>query len=163
MTHRRTLRATLALSLVAALALAALADAAEVTRDSYREAVEPICQANTKANERILAGARSEVRTGKLKPAAAQFAKAAAALKRTLGELTAVPQPSADGAKLAEWLAYGATEARLFEAVATNLRTGKKGPAEHMVTRLSQTANRANTVVLPFEFHYCRFEPSRFT
>ncbi len=163
MANRRVLRAALALSLAATLSLAALAHAAEVSRASYREAVEPICRANGKANERILAGVRPEVRAGKLKPAAAQFAKAAAALKQTLAELKAVPQPSGDGARLARWLAYAGAEVRLFEAAASDLRAGRKGAAEHMVARLTETASRANAEVLPFEFHYCRFEPSRFT
>jgi predicted GNAT family acetyltransferase len=163
MTGSRVLRAALALGLTGALSLAALANAAEITRDSYRAAVEPICRANTKANERILAGIRPEVRAGKLKPAATQFARAATALKRTLGELKAVPQPSADGARLARWLTYATAEAQLFEAAAVDLRAGKKGAAEHMVARLTETADRANAEVLPFEFHYCHFEPSRFT
>lgn len=145
------------------LAIASPAAAGEVTRASYREAAEPICQANTKANERILAGARAEVRGGKLRPAAGKFARAAAALKATVGELRALPQPSADQARLAKWLGYAATEASLFEAAARKLRDGNKGAAEHLVARLTQTANRANTEVLAFEFHYCRFEPSRFT
>jgi hypothetical protein len=156
-------------TVVAALAIAALAlvtslaAAAEVTRDSYREAVEPICQANAQANERILAGVRSEVKAGKLGPAAAQFARAATALKKTQRQLTAVPQPPADAAKLTKWLGSVALEVSLFERIAVQLRAGQKGAAERTVSKLTSNADQANNQVIPFEFHYCRFEPSRFT
>jgi hypothetical protein len=76
-----------------------LVQAEEVTRDSYKEAVEPICKANTEANERILKGARGKVKHGKLKQAAGQFFRAATALRGTVKELGAVPQPPADEAK----------------------------------------------------------------
>jgi hypothetical protein len=89
----------LALAAAALALMAPLAFGAGVTRESYVAAVEPICKANTKANERILAGVRPEVRQGKLK-LAAEFAKAATALKKTLSQLRAVPQPKADKPKL---------------------------------------------------------------
>jgi hypothetical protein len=157
-------RVVLALTLAASLYFAAGSLAAtEVTRDSYREAVEPICQTNTQANERILAGVRKEVKANKLAPAAAQFVRAATALKQTQRQLAAVPQPSADQAKLAKWLGAVKLEATLFEQIAAQLRAGKKGAAEHSVAKLTSNAAKANNQVIAFEFHYCRFEPSRFT
>jgi hypothetical protein len=155
------LRTSAALAFIAVLA--ATAAAAEVSRAEYRAAAEPICKVDTQANERILAGVKSEVRHGKLKPAAVKFSRAAAALKRAEGELKALPQPAADQSRLAKWFGYVDKEVRYFEAAAANLRAGKKGPAESYVTKLSTTANLANSTVLPFEFEYCRLEPSRFT
>jgi hypothetical protein len=152
-----------ALVVLGVVCLTSLAAASEVTRDSYREAVEPICQANTKANERILADVQAEVKSGKLAPAASQFARAATALKKTQGQLAAIAQPPADQAKLAKWLAAVEVEATLFERVAAQLRAGQKGPAERTVAKLTSNASQANNLVIPFEFHYCRFEPSRFT
>jgi hypothetical protein len=136
---------------------------AEVTPQSYKEAVEPICKSNTEANERILKGVRGKVKAGKLKAAGTQFARAAAALKKTHGELEAVPRPPADEAKLTKWLGYVATEATLFQKTATKLKAGDKNRAQAMVIRLTHNANRANNQVLSFEFRYCRFEPSKFT
>jgi hypothetical protein len=160
-------RVRIALACVVALALtgllASLAAAGETTRESYREAVEPICQANTVANERILAGVRTEVKSGRLAPAAAQFARAASALKKTRGQLAAVPQPPADAARLGKWLAAVKVEASLFGRVAAQLRAGQKGAAERTVAKLTTNADQANNLVIPFEFHYCRFEPARFT
>jgi hypothetical protein len=145
------------------LPLAATASAAEVSREEFKEAVEPICQANTKANEAILANVRKEVKAGQLKGAAAKFAKAAGELKRTLGELEGVPRPAADEARLAKWFALVKVEAELFGQAAKKLKAGDKAGAEHIVTKLTQNANKANLEVLPFGFHYCRLEPSKFT
>ena len=151
---------------VVVLALSALITPvaqAEVTRESYKEAVEPICKSNTEANERILKGVRGEVKSGKLKAAGTQFSRASAALSKTHGELKAVPQPPADQARLGKWLGYVKTEATLFQKTATKLKAGDKNGAQAMVILLNQNANKANNQVLGFEFRYCRFEPSKFT
>jgi hypothetical protein len=157
-------------TITAALCAAALfasvtsaAFAAEVTRESYREAVEPICKTDTQANERILAGVKSEVRAGKLKPAAVRFAEAAGALRAAIGELQRVSAPAADAARLSKWLGKVFNEAGYFEAVAAKLRKGNKAAAEKLVVKLTNEANAANDVVIPFQFTYCRLEPSRFT
>lgn len=149
--------------MVALLALAAGAWAAEVSRTEYRESAEPICKVDTQANERILAGVRTEVGDGRLGPPAAKFAKAAKALKKALAQLETLPRPSADEARLAKWFATVKTEAGYFEAVSRKLAAGQKSAAERLVDKLSITATKANAQVLPFEFTYCRLEPSRFT
>src|ERR1700710_1536826 len=99
------------LTVLALLLAASLTLAAEPTRESYTAQVEPICKKNAQANERILKDVKAEVKAGKLKVAAGQFAGAAKALKATLAQLKAVPQPSADKPKLAEWLSYIKEEA----------------------------------------------------
>lgn len=151
--------AGLVLAVVASAALAATAP----TREEYRDRVEPICERNTKANERILGGVRKQVREGKLKAAGAQFAKASRALKEARRQLLAVPRPSADRARLSKWLGYVKTEADLFGKMARELRSEDRQGANRMLIKLIRTANRANREVLPFEFQYCRLEPSRFT
>jgi len=151
--------AVLALTMLAA----PFAEAAEVTRESYKEAVEPICKANTEANKRILKGVRAKVRAGKLKAAGRQFGKAGEALKRTHGELAAVAQPPEDEAKLTKWLGYVNTEASLFKKAGAKLKAGNKTAAQTIVIKLQHNASQANNLVLGFEFHYCRFEPSKFT
>ena len=149
--------------LVLALIVAAIAVAAEVSRDEYKEAVEPICKTNTQANERILAGVKREVTAGKLKTAAAKFTKASIALKKTIGELKKVPQPAADEARLSSWFSLLAVEAELFGTAGKKLKAGDKAGAERIVNKLSQNANKANVQVLPFSFRYCRLEPAKFT
>jgi hypothetical protein len=157
------MKTLLATAIVASLAIASLASAAELDRAEYKAKVEPICKTNAKANERILKPVRKMVKSGKLKQAAVRFNEASAALKKTYAQLKAVPQPTADEAKLAKWLGYVKTEADLFAKAAKKLKAGQKGAAQQVVNKLTSTANLANSTVLSFEFHYCRFEPSKFT
>jgi hypothetical protein len=145
------------------ISICSIAFAGEVTRTSYREAVEPICKTDTQANERIFAGVKGEVRQGRLKPAAVKFVKAAAALKSAIAQIQKVPAPAADAARLSKWLGKVSNEAGYFEAVARKLSAGDKAGAEHLVNKLTTEAGAANNVVIPFEFTYCRLEPSRFT
>ena len=150
------------LALVAVAAPLVYADGTE-ERERYKAEVEPICKANTKANERILKGVRKEVKEGKLKPAGRKFARAATALRETVKELKAVSKPPEDEAKLTKWLETVEEEANLFQQTANKLKAGNKNGALQMVIRLEHNANVANNQVLGFEFHYCRFEPSKFT
>jgi hypothetical protein len=143
-------------------ATAASATAAETSRGEFVAAAEPICKANTGANERILTKVRSEVRAGELKPAAIAFESAAKALAATLGELKALPRPKADAARLESWFSDIEVEAGLFETTARKLRAGDRAGAERMSAKLTRAAGQANDEVLPFEFRYCRAEPSRF-
>ncbi len=163
--NRRSWRRWVA-SFLCALLLAALissAAAAEVTRDSYREAVEPICKTDTQANERIFKGIRAKVRKGELTAAAVKFEKAAKALNSAVGQLRVVPRPPADEARLDKWLDTVSVEVSLLKRAATKLRHGSKSGAQQMVVRLTHQATIANSIVIPFQFHYCRLEPSRFT
>lgn len=161
--RRRGGRMLALFGLVALCLGVASAAAAEVSRDSYREAVEPICKANTEANQRILKGVRAEVRRGELKLAAAQFDEAGNALRKAVRRLAGVPRPPADRSRLAEWLGDIKGEAALFERIAAKLRGGDKGGAQRLVLVLTRDANLANNLVIPFEFEYCRLEPGRFT
>lgn len=140
----------------------ALAQATETTRAEYVSQAEPICKANTKANDRILSGVKTEIKKNELKPAAAQLSKASSALKETLAELRAVPQPPADHARLARWLGYAKIEAELFQSAAKKLKESNKFGAEAMVLRLNNNATLANNTVVEFDFRYCRFEPAKF-
>ncbi|HEY4779683.1 MAG TPA: hypothetical protein VIH47_08840 [Solirubrobacterales bacterium] len=142
------------------ISICSLAFAGEVTRTSYREAVEPICKTDTQANERIFAGVKQEVRRGELKTAATKFTRAARALKSAIAQIQKVPAPAADAARLSKWLGKVSNEAGYFEAVARKLRAGDKAGAERLVNKLTTEAGAANNVVIPFEFTYCRLEPS---
>jgi hypothetical protein len=135
----------------------------EVTRAEYREVAEPICKRNTEANERILSRVRSEVNAGELNKAGTKLAKAATALKGTLNQLRGLPRPTADQARLTKWFKYVSDEVGYFQLAARELKAGEKTEASKNVVRLTSTANRANAQVIPFEFVYCRLEPSRFT
>jgi len=152
-------------AIVLALALLAvpLAHAEEVTRDSYKEAVEPICKVNVKATERILDGVKAKVRAGKLGAAATQFSKAADAAHKAYLKLKAVPQPPADEARLTQWLGYIQKQEGYFRKISKKLKAGDENGATAMVFKLEHNANQANNKVLPFEFKYCRVDPSKFS
>jgi hypothetical protein len=155
---RATLAAVLALALAAPLALAA-----EVSRDEYKAQVEPICKANAQANERILKNVRKMVKQGKLGPAGTKFLKASTALTKTHTQLAAVPQPSADEARLKKWLGYVKKEAELFKSAGKALKAGNRGKAQRFVNKLTTNANQANATVLVFNFRDCKFNPAKFT
>lgn len=153
---------TLALTAALFLSIVSLA-AAEESREGYIAKVEPICQANSKANEKILKPVKKEVTQNKLALAAKQLDQAAKALKSTEAELEAVEQPPADAAKLSKWLGYVKTEASLFEQTGRALKSNNKNKAQQLESKLNANANSANAEVLSFSFHYCRFEPSKYT
>lgn len=144
------------------LAAATHAGTVEQTRESYRKAVEPICQRNVEANERIFAGVRKMVNEGKLKPAARRFSRAAAALRKAVAQLRGVPRPAEDRALLAKWLRKVGKLAKIFALTNKQLRSGQKAKAIHEVGRMTTAAAQANAVVVAFEFRYCRLEPSKF-
>jgi len=142
--------------------LASLAIATEITRDEYKEAVEPICRASATANERILSGVRGEVSQGKLNSAAAKFAKAERALRRTHRELAGVPKPSEDAARLTKWLSYVKTEADLLRSASKALKAGERNKAQTDVVRLTHYANLANTQIVIYDLNNCLFKPAQY-
>jgi hypothetical protein len=152
--------AALGTMLVAAVALATTSPTQ--TRESYVTRVEPICKSNTKANERILADVRSYIKHDKLKLAAAQFRKASEAFGKATQQITAVPQPTADGAKLTKWIGYLNDETKLLGEIGKALKAEKKTRAQELVVRLRNNGNLANNTVLGLEFHYCVISQSRF-
>ncbi|MGN6256074.1 MAG: hypothetical protein ACTHO8_14005 [Solirubrobacterales bacterium] len=128
----------------------------------YKEKVEPICQANTEANEKILKGVRKEVKEGKTKKASRQLFSAAKALKRARAQLLKVPKPAEDAARLTKWLNGVKTEVELLEATGRKLAKGEKNAAVKMVLRLEANARKTNNLVLDYQFRYCRFNPAKF-
>jgi hypothetical protein len=162
-TRQMKIRALTLLTAAIFCSAVAIAAAEEVSVEAYVAAVEPICHKNTTANEKILGNVKKDVKHGKLKLAAAALAKAAAALNKTYAELAAVPKPGAEEAKLDKWLGYVKKEAALLSQTGKALKAGQKAKASRLETQLNHFANLANLTVLSFHFHYCRFEPSKFT
>ena len=93
------------LAAAATLLLVAGAGAEETgsSRAEYVSQVEPICEANTDANKRILKNVQAKVRNGKLKEAGAQFIHASGAFGSTVDKLAAAPRPPEDDARLLRW------------------------------------------------------------
>ena len=164
MRRPRTITAAGALAALLLLLVSSLALAADLEeeRQAYKAQVEPICKQNREDNERVLKGVKRNIKNGKLKLAATQFAKGAAALKKARTQLAAVPKPAADSARLTKWLGYIKTEIELFERVSKKLKAGDKRGAQRIALHLSPTVTKANNTVLAYEFRYCRVDTSQF-
>jgi hypothetical protein len=162
---RGTLRIVVLIA-AATLLLAASARAegeAPSPRAEYVSQVEPICEANTIANKRILKDVRKKVKAGKLGVAGGQFIQAAAAFGTTVGKISAVPRPPADDERLLKWFKFLRIVQTDLRKLGVALKAGEKIKATHESIRVERSSNAANNVGFVFEFHYCRITPSRFT
>jgi hypothetical protein len=155
--------ALLAVAATLLLAGAAVAEETTPSRAEYVSQVEPICEANTIANERILKNVQVKARNGKLKEAGAQFIHASAAFGSTVGKLSAVPRPPEDDARLSRWLDQLRIVQKNLRGLGKALKAENRIRAAHERIRVERSANAANNVGFAFEFHYCRITPSRFT
>jgi hypothetical protein len=147
----------LAVIAVAMLAVAPLARGDEQTRESYKAQVEPICEANRKANERIMDGARERVNKGKLDAAGKQFIRVSASFGEMIKQLTPVPPPPADDQRIERWF----QQMRLLKQRLRNVGKYYKAEEEIKAAHESILAERsgisANNISIVFHFRYCRF------
>lgn len=155
------------LALAVAIALlvivpAAIAAEGELTRDEYVAKVEPICKSNAQANSRILKGVKEQVKQDELVPAGKRFIQASSALATAVGKIAAVPQPSADAAKLTKWIGYLEKEQSFLLQIGKKLKSKDKYHAEKLAGELNRNNNKANNTVISFDFHECRIDSSRF-
>jgi cell division septum initiation protein DivIVA len=160
-----SLTAAISVAALALLPVAAAAAEEGPTRAQYVEQVEPICQANTEANKRILKNVRTKAKSGvpaKLKQAGGQFIHASAVFGKTVEKLDAVPRPSADDARLLKWFAQlGIVQSKL-RALGVALKADDEIKAAHEQIRVERASNAANNYSFVFGFHYCHLTPSRF-
>jgi hypothetical protein len=152
-------------ALLAVWLLAAAVAAAEEgpTRDEYVSQVEPICKSNSEANKKILSGARSRVKHGKLSQASNQFFRAAAAFGVTVSKIEKVPRPTADDARLVKWFKFLRIVQDNLRNIGKGLKEGDKVKASHESIRAERSANAANNVSSVFDFHECHLTPARFS
>ncbi len=107
-------------------------------------------------------GVRGNVSRGLLNRAAGQFARAADIFGGTVKRISVVPRPSADMATLARWFTDLHLQESYLNKIAGALRAGEKVRAQGYEARFVHYGNAGNNVVLSFEFHACRFDPTRF-
>jgi hypothetical protein len=162
---RRVLPITIAFVIATFLVAAAARaeESASPTRAEYVSQVEPICEANTIANKRILKNVRQKAKAGKLGAAGAQFIHASAAFGTTVDKISEVPRPPADDERLLRWFKFLRIVQGNLHKLGAALKAGEKIKATHESIRVERSANAANNVSFVFEFHYCRITPSRFT
>lgn len=152
-----------ATTVAAALALAAVASAAAApTRDEYVTRLETICKPDAEATQRAMKGARGDVNAERLALAAGKFAKATSIFGATVSEISTVPRPPADAAKLGKWFGYLNRQESYLAQITAQLRAGHAIKAQRLTARFIHNGNLANGVVLPFGFDYCGFKFSRY-
>ena len=153
----------LGLALLAALTAGATALAAEApTRDEYVTTLEDVCKPDAEATQRAMKGARGDVAAERLGRAAGKFAQATQIFGATVKEISAVPRPPADTAKLGKWFTYLKRQERYLKEITGELRADHAIAAQRLTARFIHNGNLANNVVLAFGFNYCSFKFSRF-
>jgi hypothetical protein len=159
---RVTVAATACLLISTGTGLAASASSAPVERAEYVRRLEAICAPGASATHRAVKGVRANVSRGLLKRAAGQFARAAHIFGGTVKRISVVPRPRADMETLAKWFIDLHLQGSYLDKIAGALRSGEKIRAQGYEARFVHYGNAGNNVVLAFEFHACRFEPTRF-
>lgn len=154
---------TIAIAALAAAAFATAAAAAEApTRDEYVSRLEKICKPDALATQRVMKGARADVRKERFAPAAGKFARATTIFGGTVKQIAVVPRPGADAIRLSKWFGYLKQQQAYLQKITTALRAGKGIQAQRLTARFIHNGNLANNVVLAFGFDYCSFKFSRY-
>ncbi|HET8862617.1 MAG TPA: hypothetical protein VFM94_05145 [Solirubrobacterales bacterium] len=148
---------TLAVAAVALLAIAPFARGEEQTRETYKSAVEPICQANREANERIMEGARDRVNKGKLELAGKQFIRLSGSFGAMIAKLLPIPAPPADDRRIDRWFEQMRLLKQRLRNVGKYYKAGEKIKATHESILAERAGITANNTTVPLHFHYCRF------
>jgi hypothetical protein len=154
--------ATLA-AVVAMLCVAGAAHGEEPTRESYVAAVEPICQRDREAGERILSETKDNIREGRLALAGRQLIRASERFGSTIREIVAVPRPAADEARLQKWFGFLRIVKERIRKTGKLYKQGERLKATHESIGVERSGNAANNVSFAFGFRYCRLSRSRFS
>lgn len=156
---RRTSALLLALALIAPSAVAA---AEAPTRAEYVAELETICKPDAVATQRVMQGARTDLRRERLDRAAEKFAAATSIFGGTVKEISAVPRPQADRQKLVKWFRYLKDQERYMKRITAKLKADQAIAAQRLTARFIQSGKLANNVVLAFGFSSCSFKFSRY-
>jgi hypothetical protein len=153
------------LATVAALALAvpAFGIAEPPSEGEYVGAVEPICKRDKEAAERILRGARDNIREGRLRAAGEQLIRASRRFATTIGQLVEVPRPPTVEEKLQKWFRFLRKVRDRLRQTGVYLREGRRLAATHEQIRTERSGNAANNVSFSLGFRECRMSRSRFS
>lgn len=158
------MRRSIGIGLLAMVLLAAANPvAAEApTREEYVERLEQICKPDALATQRVMKGARADVRAERLDAAAKKFAKATAIFGSSVKQMSAVPRPSADVERLRKWFTYLKRQESYLRQITEQLRKDNPIKAQRLTARFIHNGNLANNVVLAFGFDWCSFKFSRY-
>jgi hypothetical protein len=147
---------TFAALVLVMLAFAPAAHAEEQTRESYVAQLEPICQANRTANERIMAGAKDRVNKNKLALAGRQFVRVSHSFGDLIKQIAVVAPPVADSHRVDRWLKFMRLLEKRLRIVGKYFKEGEKIKATHESILAERSGLSANNISIVFHFHYCR-------
>ena len=150
------------LSTAALLAFGGTAAAEELNREEYVDRLEEICKPGALETQRVMKGARADLRAERLDPATKKFAKAGSIFDSTLSRIATVPRPEADRDRLAKWFTYLKRQSSYLDRITAQLHQGNAIKAQRLTARFIHSGNLANNVVLAFGFDWCRFKFSRY-
>jgi hypothetical protein len=139
-----------------------LAAAEAPSRPEYVNRLESICKPGALATQRVMKGARSDIRKERLDAAAEKFEKADSLFSGTLRRIRAVDRPEADRDRLKRWFGYLQRQATFLDDIAVQLGRNHVIKAQRLITRFIHNGRLANNVVLAFSFDYCSFKFSRY-
>ena len=146
-----------------ALSLCSLAAAeATPTQPEYVARLEAICKPHALATQRTMKGIKPLVRAEHFGPAAAKFSRAARLFDATVREISTVPRPPTDAARLAKWFVYLGRQQSLLKTITAQLRAGHAISVQRLTARFIKNGNLANNEVIALGFNYCRFKLSRY-
>jgi hypothetical protein len=148
---------TLAAIAFALLAGATLAHGEEQTRESYKAQVEPFCQANRAANERIMDGARERVNRKDFVPAGKQFIRVSGSFGGLVKQIATVPPPAGDERRIERWLGAMRLLKTRLRTVGKYYKEGLDIKAAHESVLAERSGISANNISIVLHFHYCRF------
>jgi hypothetical protein len=146
----------------APVAQAEIAPGTIPTRTEYVAEIEPICEKNTIDNKRILKGARQKVNADKMPVAGRQFIRASEVFGKAVDQITKVPRPPADDARLLKWFKFLRIVQKNLKKVGLALKAENRVKANHESIRAERSGNAANNVGSVFKFLHCHLQPSRF-
>lgn len=153
---KRPLR-TFAAIAIALLAVAPLAHGEEQTRETYKAQIEPICEANRSANERIMAGARERINRDELEPAGKQFIQASASFGGLIKRLAKIPAPPADAHRVERWFEQMRLLKTRLRNVGKYYKEGEEIKAAHESILAERSGISANNISIVFKVRSCRF------
>lgn len=148
---------TVAAVVLAMLAVAPLAGAEEQTRETYKAQVEPLCQVNRTANERIMQGAQKRINRDEFTAVGKQFVRASESFGSLVKQLAGVPAPPADAHRVDRWFEQMHLLKTRLRSVGKYYKEGEDIKAVHESVLAERAGITANNTSIVFHFHYCRF------
>jgi hypothetical protein len=148
---------TLTAIVVALLAIAPLAPGAEQTRETYKAQIEPICEVNRAANERIMDGARKRINRDELEPVGKQFIQVSSSFGGLIKRLAVIPPPPADKHRVDRWFEQMRLLKTRLRNVGKYYKEGLEIKAAHESILAERSGISANNISIVFKVRYCRF------